>query len=82
STPTHLALPLTQQLRKKRVLPKFLQFFPPPLQHLPLPHTPTIPNIPPQYPATCPFFPLHRQSFKYMKLTPPHQEHIEFLKQY
>ncbi|WP_145460994.1 aconitase family protein, partial [Staphylococcus pettenkoferi] len=50
--------------------------------NLPLPNPTTITNIPPQYRATSRFFPLHQQSLKYIKLTPPSHNHLHLLKKY
>ncbi|HJF67979.1 MAG TPA: aconitate hydratase AcnA [Staphylococcus kloosii] len=82
STATDLALRVTQELRKKGVVGKFVEFFGPGVQHLPLADRATIANIAPEYGATCGFFPVDDESLKYMSLTGRSDDHIELVKKY
>ena len=82
STATDLALRVTEELRKKGVVGKFVEFFGPGVQHLPLADRATIANMAPEYGATCGFFPVDEESLKYMKLTGRDEEHIELVKEY
>ena len=61
---------------------KFVEFFGPGVQHLPLADRATIANMAPEYGATCGFFPVDEESLKYMKLTGRDEEHIELVKEY
>ncbi|OFK82469.1 aconitate hydratase [Staphylococcus sp. HMSC057A02] len=82
STATDLALRVTQELRKKGVVGKFIEFFGPGVADLPLADRSTIANMAPEYGATCGFFPIDEESLKYMKLTGRSEEHIELVKAY
>lgn len=82
ATATDLALRVTQELRKKGVVGKFVEFFGPGVQHLPLADRATIANMAPEYGATCGFFPVDDESLKYMKLTGRSDEHIALVKEY
>lgn len=82
STATDLALRVTEELRKKGVVGKFVEFFGPGVQHLPLADRATIANMAPEYGATCGFFPVDEESLKYMKLTGRKDDHIALVKEY
>ena len=82
STATDLALRVTQELRKKGVVGKFIEFFGPGVADLPLADRATIANMAPEYGATCGFFPIDEESLKYMKLTGRSEEHVELVKAY
>ena len=82
STATDLALRVTQELRKKGVVGKFIEFFGPGVADLPLADRATIANMAPEYGATCGFFPIDEESLKYIKLTGRSEEHIELVKAY
>ncbi len=69
STATDLVLTVTQMLRKKGVVGKFVEFFGPGLDHLPLADRATIANMAPEYGATCGFFPVDRVTLDYLALT-------------
>jgi aconitate hydratase len=68
-TATDLVLTVTQMLRKKGVVGKFVEFFGPGLDHMPLADRATIANMAPEYGATCGFFPLDKLAIEYMRLT-------------
>ncbi len=69
STATDLVLTVTEMLRKKGVVGKFVEFFGPGLDQLPLADRATIGNMSPEYGATCGFFPLDKVAIAYMRLT-------------
>ncbi len=66
---TDLVLTVTQILRRKGVVGKFVEFFGPGLDALPLAYRAAISNMAPEYGATCGFFPVDRQSLDYLRLT-------------
>ena len=68
-TATDLVLTVTQMLRKKGVVGKFVEFFGPGLAHLPLADRATIGNMAPEYGATCGFFPVDTETLDYLKTT-------------
>lgn len=68
-TATDLVLTITQLLRKKGVVGKFVEYFGPGLSHLPLADRATIGNMSPEYGATCGFFPVDRITMEYLQLT-------------
>ena len=69
ATATDLVLTVTQMLRKKGVVGKFVEFFGPGLDNLPLADRATIGNMAPEYGATCGFFPVDALTLDYMRLS-------------
>ncbi|KAA1040291.1 aconitate hydratase AcnA [Macrococcus equipercicus] len=82
ATATDLALRVTQELRKKGVVGKFVEFFGPGVVSLPLADRATIANMAPEYGATCGFFPVDEEALDYMRLTGRDEEHIQVVKEY
>ena len=68
-TATDLVLTITQILRKKGVVGKFVEFFGPGLDALSLAERATIANMAPEYGATCGIFPVDAETIRYLKLT-------------
>lgn len=68
-TATDLVLTVTQMLRKHGVVGKFVEFYGPGLDALPLADRATISNMAPEYGATCGFFPVDRITLDYLRLT-------------
>src|SRR4030043_1441677 len=68
-TATDLTLWITQMLRKKGVVDKFVEFFGPGLTTLSLPDRATIANMAPEYGATIGFFPVDDETLRYLRLT-------------
>ena len=68
-TATDLVLTVTQMLRKKGVVGKFVEFFGPGLDHLSLADRATIGNMAPEYGATCGFFPIDKETIDYLKVS-------------
>ena len=69
TTATDLVLTVTQMLRKKGVVGKFVEFYGPGLAHLSLEDMATIANMAPEYGATCGFFPINAETIGYLKGT-------------
>jgi aconitate hydratase len=69
STATDLVLTVTEMLRAKGVVGKFVEFFGPGLEKLPLADRATIGNMAPEYGATCGIFPVDRQTLAYLEFT-------------
>ena len=68
-TATDLVLTVTQMLRKKGVVGKFVEFFGPGLEALSLADRATIGNMAPEYGATCGFFPVDGETLEYLKMS-------------
>ncbi|HEV7501358.1 MAG TPA: aconitate hydratase AcnA [Vicinamibacteria bacterium] len=68
-TATDLVLTVTQMLRKKGVVEKFVEFYGPGLGEMSLADRATIANMAPEYGATCGFFPVDEETLRYMKRT-------------
>jgi aconitate hydratase len=69
TTATDLVLTVTQMLRKKGVVGKFVEFYGPGLANLSLEDMATIANMAPEYGATCGFFPINAETIGYLKGT-------------
>jgi aconitate hydratase len=81
-TATDLVLTITQLLRKKGVVGKFVEFFGPGLHDLPLADRATIANMAPEYGATCGFFPVDQITLTYMRLTGRDNHTIDLVEAY
>ena len=81
-TATDLVLSLTNLLRKKNVVGKFVEFYGEGLKNLSLPDRATISNMAPEYGATCGFFPVDNVTINYLKLTGRSNKHIHLVKKY
>jgi aconitate hydratase len=68
-TATDLVLTVTQMLRKKGVVGKFVEFYGPGLDEMTLEDRATIANMAPEYGATCGFFPVDGETLRYLKAT-------------
>lgn len=69
TTATDLVLTVTQMLRKKGVVGKFVEFYGEGLNHLPLADRATIANMAPEYGATCGIFPIDAETIRYLELS-------------
>ena len=69
TTATDLVLTVVQMLRAKGVVGKFVEFTGPGLAHLGLADRATIANMAPEYGATCGFFPIDRETLRYLTFT-------------
>jgi aconitate hydratase len=81
-TATDLVLTITQMLRKKGVVGKFVEFYGPGLHQLALADRATIANMAPEYGATCGFFPIDHATLEYMRLTSRDEQTIALVEAY
>ncbi|ENU29312.1 aconitate hydratase 1 [Acinetobacter sp. CIP-A165] len=81
-TATDLVLTITQMLRQKGVVGKFVEFYGDGLADLPLADRATIANMAPEYGATCGFFPIDEVTLAYLVLTGRQQERIDLVEAY
>ncbi|WP_194755423.1 aconitate hydratase AcnA [Aliidiomarina indica] len=81
-TATDLVLTVTQMLRKKGVVGKFVEFYGPGLANLPLADRATIANMAPEYGATCGFFPVDQETLTYLELSGRDAETIALVEAY
>ena len=82
ATATDLVLTVTQMLRKKGVVGKFVEFFGPGLSDLALADRATIANMAPEYGATCGFFPVDKLTLAYMHLSGRDEHRIALVEAY
>jgi aconitate hydratase len=82
ATATDLVLTITEMLRKHGVVGKFVEYFGPGLQDLPLADRATIANMSPEYGATCGIFPIDKETLRYLKLTGRSEEQIALVEAY
>ncbi len=81
-TATDLVLTVTQMLRHKGVVDKFVEFFGPGLDFMSLPDRATIANMAPEYGATIGFFPVDNETLRYLRLTGRSPEVVERVERY
>lgn len=81
-TATDLVLTVTQMLRKKGVVGKFVEFYGDGLADLPLADRATIANMAPEYGATCGFFPVDDITLDYLRLSGRPAETVELVEAY
>ena len=81
-TATDLVLTVTQLLRQKGVVGRFVEFYGPGLDTLPLADRATIANMAPEYGATCGFFPVDERTCDYLRLTGRDEAQIELVRAY
>jgi aconitate hydratase len=82
ATATDLVLTVTQMLRQRRVVSKFVEFYGPGLAKLPLADRATIGNMSPEYGATCGIFPVDDETLRYLRFTGRAPEHVELVEAY
>jgi len=81
-TATDLALTVTQMLRKAKVVGKFVEFYGPGAQALPVVDRATIANMAPEYGATMGFFPIDAECTQYLRATGRDEKHVELYEAY
>ncbi len=81
-TATDLVLVVTQMLRAHGVVGKFVEFFGPGLDQMPLANRATIANMAPEYGATVGFFPVDEQTVKYLRLTGRDNAQVDAVEEY
>ena len=82
ATATDLALTVTQMLRKKGVVGKFVEFYGPGLSNISLADRATVANMAPEYGATMGFFPVDEESLNYLRNTGRDEELVQLVKEY
>ena len=82
TTATDLVLTVTEKLRKKGVVGKFVEFYGDGLDHLPLADRATLGNMSPEFGSTCAIFPIDDETLRYLKLSGRAPEHIELIEAY
>jgi aconitate hydratase len=82
ATATDLVLTVTEMLRKKGVVDKFVEFFGDGLASLPLADRATIANMSPEFGSTCAIFPIDDETLRYLELTGRTREQIDLVREY
>jgi aconitate hydratase len=82
ATATDLVLTVTEMLRKKGVVGKFVEFYGSGLSSLSVPDRATIANMAPEYGATMGFFPVDNETLAYLHFTARTQEHVALVEAY
>ncbi len=81
-TATDVVLTVTNMLRKKGVVDKFVEFFGPGLKDLTLADRATIANMAPEYGATCGFFPIDEKTIEYLRFSGRDEERVQLVEAY
>jgi aconitate hydratase len=81
-TATDLVLTVTEMLRKKGVVGKFVEFYGDGLDHLPVADRATISNMSPEYGATCGIFPIDTLTLDYLRLSGRDEHSIKLIETY
>src|SRR5436190_10138188 len=82
TTATDLVLTVTEMLRKRGVVGKFVEYFGPGLSRLPLADRATIANMAPEYGATCGIFPIDAETIRYLKFSGRKQRELALVEAY
>ena len=82
ATATDLVLTVTEMLRKKGVVGKFVEFYGPGIATLPLADRATIGNMAPEYGATCGIFPVDAETLRYLEFTGRPREQVALVEAY
>ncbi len=82
ATATDLVLVVTQMLRAKGVVGKFVEFFGPGLSAMTVPDRATIANMAPEYGATMGFFPIDAETLRYLRQTGRLDDEVELVERY
>jgi aconitate hydratase len=82
ATPTDVVLSVTEALRRKGVVGKFVEFFGDGFHNLTVPDRATIGNMSPEYGATIGYFPVDLNSLDYLRGTGRTPEHVDFVRRY
>ncbi len=82
TTGTDLVLKVVEMLRVRGVVGKFVEFYGPGLDHLPLADRATIANMAPEYGATCGFFPIDDETLRYLRQTGRDEDRIALVEAY
>ncbi|MFZ8833063.1 MAG: aconitate hydratase AcnA [Candidatus Caldipriscus sp.] len=79
ATATDLVLTITEILRKKGVVGKFVEYFGPALENLSVPDKATIANMAPEYGSTCGYFPIDQRTLEYLRGTGRDEELVKLV---
>ena len=82
TTATDLVLTIVEQLRKAKVVGKFVEFYGDALDNLSIADRCTIANMAPEYGATCGFFPIDKMTLQYMHTTGKDPEQLKIIESY
>jgi len=82
ATATDLVLTVTEMLRRKGVVDKFVEFFGDGLANLPLADRATIGNMSPEFGSTCGIFPVDEETLRYLALSGRAREQLELIEAY
>ncbi len=82
TTATDLVLTVTQMLREKGVVGKFVEFFGDGLADLPLADRATLGNMSPEFGSTCAIFPIDNETLRYLALSGRSADHIRLIEAY
>ncbi len=82
ATATDLVLTVTQMLRKRGVVGRFVEFFGPGLPHLTVADRATIANMAPEYGATCGFFPIDKETLRYLTFSGRDKDRVALVEAY
>ncbi len=82
TTATDLVLTVTEMLRERGVVGKFVEFFGDSLEHLPLADRATLGNMSPEFGSTCAIFPIDEETLRYLELSGRDAEHIKLVEAY
>jgi aconitate hydratase len=82
ATATDLVLTVTEMLRRRGVVGKFVEYFGDGLDHLPLADRATIANMSPEYGATCGIFPVDAETLRYLELSGRSPEQVALVEAY
>ena len=81
-TATDLVLTITEMLRQAGVVGKFVEYYGPALDKLPLADRATIANMAPEYGATCGIFPIDAETIRYLKLSGREESQVQMVEAY
>ena len=82
TTATDLVLTVTEKLREKGVVGKFVEFYGDGLDHLPLADRATLGNMSPEFGSTCAIFPIDGETLRYLELSGRAPQHIRLIEAY
>ena len=82
TTATDLVLTVTNMLREKGVVGKFVEFYGEGLDHLTLPDQATLGNMAPEFGSTCGFFPIDEETLKYLRFTGRDEHRVKMVEAY
>jgi aconitate hydratase len=82
TTATDLVLTVTEMLREKGVVGKFVEFYGDGLAQLPLADRATLGNMSPEFGSTCAIFPIDDETIRYLELSGREAKHIELIEAY